>query len=223
MMRARRVKGHKRHIITDTQGNLVHAIVHTADIHDRDEAPLLLQEIVNSFPWLRHVFAWRLCWQQTQRRTAQDRQIDYRDHRAFGYCQRLRRPPSPKGGRAHTGVAQPQPPPRQGLRSNHRPGNRVVICLVNPIVFTTHRKTMNLRQIGLNQTLKPKFTDVNSYRPPHLPIRPPYPTGIVGGRVGRWGGRYESRLARLGIRHMSTRGFVPVSPVHAFPKKKPAL
>lgn len=43
--------------MTDTEGNLVHAVVHTADIQDRDGAPLLLAEIVRSFPWLRHVFA----------------------------------------------------------------------------------------------------------------------------------------------------------------------
>lgn len=53
----KKIKGRKRHIVTDTEGNLVHAVVHTADIQDRDGAPLLLAEIVRSFPWLRHVFA----------------------------------------------------------------------------------------------------------------------------------------------------------------------
>ena len=32
-------------------------MIHTADIQDRDGAPLVLAEIVKSFPWLRHVFA----------------------------------------------------------------------------------------------------------------------------------------------------------------------
>jgi transposase len=32
-------------------------VIHTADIQDRDGAPLVLREIVKSFPWLRHVFA----------------------------------------------------------------------------------------------------------------------------------------------------------------------
>ena len=49
--------GRKRHILTDTEGNLVHALIHTADIQDRDGAPLLLAEVVNRFPWLRHLFA----------------------------------------------------------------------------------------------------------------------------------------------------------------------
>ncbi len=53
----KRIKGRKRHIVTDTEGNLVHALIHTADIQDRDGAPLLLAGIVRSFPWLRHIFA----------------------------------------------------------------------------------------------------------------------------------------------------------------------
>lgn len=53
----KKVKGRKRHILTDTEGNLVHAVIHTADIQDRDGAPLVLAEIIRRFPWLRHVFA----------------------------------------------------------------------------------------------------------------------------------------------------------------------
>ena len=53
----KKIKGRKRHILTDTQGNLVYALIHTADIQDRDGAPLLLAEIVRRFPWLRHLFA----------------------------------------------------------------------------------------------------------------------------------------------------------------------
>jgi len=46
----KKVKGRKRHIITDTNGYLVHAIVHAADIQDRDGAPLVLTDIRSSFP-----------------------------------------------------------------------------------------------------------------------------------------------------------------------------
>lgn len=53
----KKIKGRKRHILTDTEGNLVHAVIHTADIQDRDGAPLVLAGIVNRFPWLRHLFA----------------------------------------------------------------------------------------------------------------------------------------------------------------------
>jgi putative transposase len=53
----KKIKGRKRHILIDMQGNLVHAVIHTADIQDRDGAPLVLAEIIHRFPWLRHVFA----------------------------------------------------------------------------------------------------------------------------------------------------------------------
>ena len=53
----KKIKGRKRHILTDTGGLLVAAQVHTADIQDRDGAPALLVSIRHSFPWLRHVFA----------------------------------------------------------------------------------------------------------------------------------------------------------------------
>jgi putative transposase len=56
----KKTKGRKRHILTDTDGNLVHAVVHTADIQDRDGAPLVLAEIIKRFPWLG-VRRWRLC------------------------------------------------------------------------------------------------------------------------------------------------------------------
>ena len=53
----KKVKGRKRRIITDTSGFLVHAIFHSADIQDRDGAPMVLRDTRYSFPWLRHVFA----------------------------------------------------------------------------------------------------------------------------------------------------------------------
>ena len=56
-MQARRSRGRKRHILTDTGGLLVAARVHAANIQDRDGAPALLASIRYSFPWLRHVFA----------------------------------------------------------------------------------------------------------------------------------------------------------------------
>jgi transposase len=51
------IKGRKRHLLTDTIGLLVCAVVHAADIQDRDGAPLLLAAMRSAFPWLRHVFA----------------------------------------------------------------------------------------------------------------------------------------------------------------------
>ena len=53
----KKVKGRKRHILTDTDGTLVTATVHPADIQDRDGAPIVLARARFAFPWLRHVFA----------------------------------------------------------------------------------------------------------------------------------------------------------------------
>lgn len=53
----KKIKGRKRHIVTDTQGFLVGAVIHPADIQDRDGAPDVLAHIRHNFPWLRHVFA----------------------------------------------------------------------------------------------------------------------------------------------------------------------
>jgi len=53
----KKIKGRKRHIVTDTLGLLIGLIVHGADIQDRDGAPAVLESIRYSFPWLRHVFA----------------------------------------------------------------------------------------------------------------------------------------------------------------------
>jgi putative transposase len=41
----KKIKGRKRHILVDTLGNLLHVLVHPADIQDRDGARLLLQQI----------------------------------------------------------------------------------------------------------------------------------------------------------------------------------
>ncbi len=49
----KKIKGHRRHILTDADGALVHTLIHTADIQDRDGAPLVLAEIIKRFPWLR--------------------------------------------------------------------------------------------------------------------------------------------------------------------------
>ena len=53
----KRIKGRKRHIVTDTLGLLIGLLVHGADIQDRDGAPGLLKSIRHAFPRLRHVFA----------------------------------------------------------------------------------------------------------------------------------------------------------------------
>jgi putative transposase len=53
----KKLVGRKRHIVTDTQGFMVGAVIHAADVQDRDGAPGVLAMIRHRYPWLRHVFA----------------------------------------------------------------------------------------------------------------------------------------------------------------------
>lgn len=53
----KKVKGRKRHIVTDTVGFLLFIVVHAASIQDRDGAPEVLKGLSRRFPWLRHIFA----------------------------------------------------------------------------------------------------------------------------------------------------------------------
>src|SRR5271166_472540 len=62
----KKVKGRKRHIITDTSGHLVGAQVHTADIQDRDGAP----EGSGVDPLSLPLAASRLCRRRLRRREA---------------------------------------------------------------------------------------------------------------------------------------------------------
>lgn len=57
---AKRVKGRKRHMVTDTQGFLLALLVHTANIQDNHGAVPLLAALRRSFPKLRHIFADRV-------------------------------------------------------------------------------------------------------------------------------------------------------------------
>jgi putative transposase len=53
---ARKVSGRKRHLLVDTQGLVLRAKVHTADIQDRAGVPLLLAGAKEAFPRLQHVW-----------------------------------------------------------------------------------------------------------------------------------------------------------------------
>jgi putative transposase len=57
---AKRIKGRKRHIVTDTEGSLLGLLVHTANVQDNHGAVPLLRSVRRAFPTLRHVFADRV-------------------------------------------------------------------------------------------------------------------------------------------------------------------
>jgi putative transposase len=53
----KKIKGKKRHILVDTTGLLLHAIVHPADIQDRDGGVLVMSSMFGLFPFLQRLFA----------------------------------------------------------------------------------------------------------------------------------------------------------------------
>jgi transposase len=57
---AKRIKGRKRHIVTDTEGSLLALLVHTANIQDNHGAVPVLRSLRHRFPKLRHIFADRV-------------------------------------------------------------------------------------------------------------------------------------------------------------------
>lgn len=56
----KRIKGRKRHIVTDTQGFLLAARVHEANIQDPHGAVPVLRDLRQRYPDLQHVFADRI-------------------------------------------------------------------------------------------------------------------------------------------------------------------
>jgi transposase len=54
--RCAEIKGKKRHILVDTVGLLLHALVHPADIQDRDGGILVMANLFGMFPLLKKLF-----------------------------------------------------------------------------------------------------------------------------------------------------------------------
>lgn len=53
----KKIKGRKRHIVTDTRGNLLAGQVHAADIQDRDGAVAVIDDACSTYPTLARLFA----------------------------------------------------------------------------------------------------------------------------------------------------------------------
>jgi hypothetical protein len=54
---SKKIKGKKRHILVDKLGLLLHAVVHPADIQDRDGGILVMATLFGLFPFLQKLFA----------------------------------------------------------------------------------------------------------------------------------------------------------------------
>ncbi|MGH7156093.1 MAG: IS5 family transposase [Acetobacteraceae bacterium] len=53
----KKIKGKKRHVLVDTQGLLLCAIVHAADIQDRDGGVMLMSALFGLYPFLQKLYA----------------------------------------------------------------------------------------------------------------------------------------------------------------------
>ena len=53
----KRIKGHKRHIVVDTRGNLLDVVVHTANVADCKGARPVIAQVAELFPSLRKLWA----------------------------------------------------------------------------------------------------------------------------------------------------------------------
>jgi transposase len=51
------IKGKKRHVLVDTLGLLLHALVTPADVQDRDGGLMVLSTLFGQFPFLKKLFA----------------------------------------------------------------------------------------------------------------------------------------------------------------------
>ena len=51
------IKGKKRHVLVDTLGLLLHALVTSADVQDRDGGLMVLSTMFRRFPFLKKLFA----------------------------------------------------------------------------------------------------------------------------------------------------------------------
>jgi putative transposase len=116
----KKIKGKKRHILVDTVGLLLHAIVHPADIQERDGGILLLSTLFGRFPFLRKLFADG--GYQGPQFVAGDRQrvsaARRRDRQAVRCGWRVQGAAAPMGGRAYVRTAQSLPPSVQGFRES---------------------------------------------------------------------------------------------------------
>ena len=56
-MEEKKIKGRKRHIVTDTAGNLLHVKVHAANIHDTNSGCEVFEKTLEKYPSIQGVSA----------------------------------------------------------------------------------------------------------------------------------------------------------------------
>ncbi len=138
----KKVKGRKRHIVTDTAGHLLGLDVHPADRQDRDGAMAVLTSIWTLYPWLRHLFA-DGAYAGDKLATALAGlgrwtiEIVKRSDTVRGFVLL----PRALGRRAHLRLARPMPKARKGLRGFRRQRRGLDLDRPRPAPLQTPRQT----------------------------------------------------------------------------------
>ena len=130
----KKIKGKKRHILVDTQGLLMHAIVHAADIQDRDGGALLMASLFGAFPFLIKLYA-DGGYQGPEFQSAMKRilarvnvEIVKRSDQATGFVAL----PKALDRRTHLRLARPLPKTGQGLGMPQPQGARLPAPRLHP-------------------------------------------------------------------------------------------
>src|ERR1700736_3699802 len=153
----KKIKGRKRHIVTDTQGNLVGLVVHEAGIQDRDGAPCVLASIRSRYPWLRHLFA-DGGYAGDKLRKALKRigewtiEIIKRSDTAQG----LRSSAPQMGRRTYFRMARSLSQAGKGFRSDNRQRRCLGVRCAHPNPHAATRKSLKSNAIIMSQTLRQK-------------------------------------------------------------------
>ena len=123
----KKIKGKKRHILVDTQGLLMHAIVHAADVQDRDGGVLLMATLFGLYPFLLKLYAdggyQGRAFQDALASHSQAR--ERRDRQTLRSSPTLRRPAQTLDRRANLRLARTMPKARQGLGVPQSQGARL--------------------------------------------------------------------------------------------------
>ena len=152
---AKKVKGRKRHIVTDTEGWLLAALVHTANVQDNHGAVPLLRSLGRNFPKLRHIFADRVYRGEKLLNAIADlgkwtiEIVDTHSQRRS-----LQARAAAMGRRAHLRLARAQPPACQGLRGYHRQRRSMAHDRQRPASSPAASQGLEIPSIILSQTLR---------------------------------------------------------------------
>ena len=139
----KKIRGRKRHILSDTCGFLIFVLVHAADVQDRDGAVDVLKAVRFRFPWLRHVLA--------DRGYARDKLRDaLKAHGSWTIeiikrsdtAKSLRPPATPLDRRADVRMASPVQAIGQGLGALYRLLDRLGPHILDPHAHPLYRKIL---------------------------------------------------------------------------------